>query len=102
PNTTFLEISYEASTPQRAQDGAHAFAEAYLALREEAAQREVDDRIERLGNQIDALRAQHADEQVVMPLLHQQLLLQSEPINGGDIRSPASLPSLPSSPNVIL
>ncbi|QSB15903.1 hypothetical protein JQS43_06105 [Natronosporangium hydrolyticum] len=99
PNTTFLEISFEAGTPERAQAGAHAFAEAYLAQREETAQQEVNDRIERLSNQIEALRAQQADEQVVLPLLHQQLLLQSEPIRGGDVRSPANLPGQPSSPN---
>lgn len=102
PNTTFLEISFDAASPERAQEGAHAFAEAYLTQREEAAQQEIDERINRLDEQIEALRAQDAEDQVIVPLLNQQLLLQAEPVRGGEVRSPASLPGQPSSPNLIL
>lgn len=102
PNTTLLQISYQASSRARAQEGAQAFATAYLEQREEAAHQEIEDRIARLADQIAALRGQDADEQVITPLLNQQLLLESEPVRGGEVRSPADLPERPSSPNRLL
>jgi capsular polysaccharide biosynthesis protein len=51
PNTTVLEISFAASSPERARAGAQAFAEAYLEYRQSAAETAI-------GAQIDALRGE--------------------------------------------
>ncbi len=53
-NTTVLEISYTARTPELAQEGAQAFADAYLQYREEAAEETVQEQVASLEDEIDA------------------------------------------------
>lgn len=51
--TQVLEISFTSGTAARAQEGAQAYGEAYLAFREEEAQAAVDGRLARLEEQAD-------------------------------------------------
>lgn len=53
-NTQMLQIAFTASTAERAQEGAQAFAEGYLEFRAERARAVQDTRINRLSEQIDA------------------------------------------------
>ncbi|WP_433080642.1 Wzz/FepE/Etk N-terminal domain-containing protein [Dactylosporangium sp. CA-052675] len=55
PNTTFLVITFSASTAAQAQAGSHAFAEAYLRNREESAKADVAGRIAILNDKINQL-----------------------------------------------
>nr|BFE65144.1 hypothetical protein GCM10020063_096700 [Dactylosporangium thailandense] len=55
PNTTFLVITFSASTAEQAQAGSHAFAEAYLRNREESAKADVAGRIAILNDKINQL-----------------------------------------------
>ncbi|WP_170140844.1 lipopolysaccharide biosynthesis protein [Allonocardiopsis opalescens] len=52
PNSTVLEISYTAPTPERARDGAQALAESYLEQRLDVGERQVRSRIRALENEI--------------------------------------------------
>src|SRR3954453_8588194 len=54
-NTTVLVITFQADTPQGAQAGWHAFAEAYLRNREETAQSGLDQQIKTLTTKIKQL-----------------------------------------------
>ena len=54
-NTTVLVISFEADTPQKAQAGSHAFAEAYLRNREQTARSGLDSQIKSLSLKIRQL-----------------------------------------------
>ena len=55
PNTTILQIEYAGSTPEKAQKGAQAFAEAYLTYRRDSADQTVADEIATTSDQIDSL-----------------------------------------------
>ncbi len=55
PNTTVLVITFEADTPEKAQAGSHAFAEAYLRNREETARALLDKRIRSLNLKVRQL-----------------------------------------------
>lgn len=57
PNTRVMSISYDAPTPQQAQQGAHAFAQAYLENRAAAAEADIDNQKQALRGQIDDLEA---------------------------------------------
>ncbi|MEV4705801.1 Wzz/FepE/Etk N-terminal domain-containing protein [Actinoplanes sp. NPDC049316] len=54
-NTTVLVISFEADNPKDAQAGSHAFAEAYLRNREEAARSVLDQKIKTLNLKVKQL-----------------------------------------------
>ena len=54
-NTTVLVITFRAGTPQDAQAGSHAFAEAYLRNREETAQNSLDQQIKTLTVKVKQL-----------------------------------------------
>ncbi|MGA5301390.1 Wzz/FepE/Etk N-terminal domain-containing protein [Nucisporomicrobium flavum] len=54
-NTTVLVISFEADNPRDAQAGSHAFAEAYLRNREEAARSVLDQKIKTLNLKVRQL-----------------------------------------------
>ncbi|NUT33539.1 MAG: lipopolysaccharide biosynthesis protein, partial [Hamadaea sp.] len=60
PNTTVLQIKYAAGTPQAAQAGSHAFAEAYLRSREQNAHYELDTQIRALNAKLKQLNTQLA------------------------------------------
>lgn len=53
PNTQVMSMVYEAPTPQGAQQGSHAFAQAYLETRADAATAEIDAQVKSLRRQID-------------------------------------------------
>ncbi|GAA1601825.1 Wzz/FepE/Etk N-terminal domain-containing protein [Actinoplanes couchii] len=55
PNTTVLVITFRADTPERAQAGSHAFAEAYLRNREDTARALLDRRIRSLNLKVKQL-----------------------------------------------
>ena len=52
-NTQMLRLSFTAATPEDAQAGADAFAEGYLAYRQERSTTQRDSRIERLSDQVE-------------------------------------------------
>ncbi|MDI6098435.1 Wzz/FepE/Etk N-terminal domain-containing protein [Actinoplanes sp. NEAU-A12] len=54
-NTTVLVITFHAQTPQNAQAGSHAFAEAYLRNREETARARLDKQIRSLNLKVKQL-----------------------------------------------
>lgn len=53
PNTQVMSMVYEAATPLGAQQGSHAFAQAYLEVRADAATAEIDAQARSLERQID-------------------------------------------------
>ncbi|WP_438872695.1 GNVR domain-containing protein [Paractinoplanes pyxinae] len=55
PNTTVLMVTFQAGTPEEAQAGSHAFAEAYLRNREETAQNGLNQQIKTLSAKIRQL-----------------------------------------------
>jgi len=57
-NTSVLAITFAASTPKQARDGAQAFAEAYLKNREDLAEARIDEQKARVQVRLDALNAQ--------------------------------------------
>ncbi|MCM0619951.1 hypothetical protein [Nocardioides bruguierae] len=59
-NTTVLSITYSAETPELAQAGAEAFAQAYLDSRRSVAQEDVDQRISTLQDQLESARTEQA------------------------------------------
>jgi Mrp family chromosome partitioning ATPase len=111
PNTAVLRIGFESSDPQRAQQGAAAFADAYLANRTKAAQEDVDAEVaglqsratslrERLAEIADGGPASATEQQVLLDQLavintslDDTLVAQSDP---GRIITPAELPEGPS------
>jgi uncharacterized protein involved in exopolysaccharide biosynthesis/Mrp family chromosome partitioning ATPase len=54
-NTTVLVVTFQAGSPQEAQAGSHAFAEAYLRNREETAQSGLDQQIKTLSTKVKQL-----------------------------------------------
>lgn len=57
-NTALMDIAFKASQPARAQQGAHAFATAYLNQRRVRAQTDLDGQVSALQSQLKALTAQ--------------------------------------------
>lgn len=127
PNTTVLNISYAAQTPAEAQEGAQAFAEAYLAKRAELAQAQVDERVALLSAQIRDAQSRlqkvigALNDPQVSPTERDQLLatrlyidsqitalnnelvpLQANVIDPGVTIFAAQLPSRPQDPNPLL
>lgn len=102
PNSEVLEISFSAGTPERAQRGAAAFAEAYLAQRAEAADADAAEWIDALRDRIADLRQQQASEPAIEALERELALRQATPNRPGEVISPATLPTSPSSPNRLL
>ncbi|NES29838.1 lipopolysaccharide biosynthesis protein [Micromonospora terminaliae] len=124
PNSQVLQIAYEGTTPQAAQNGSHSFAQAYLDLRLATATKAVENEITSIKQQIaevnkdlaatagkiaaapanSAARAQaEANRQVLtnqLTRLNERLSpLQDNAPDPGQIISDAALPRKPSSPN---
>ena len=66
PNTTVLAISFQAGSAADAQDGASAFAQAYLEERQATAQESLDADITRLQGQIEEVQQQIQDTSVAI------------------------------------
>ena len=73
-NTTLLEIAFTAESPAGAQQGAHAFAEAYLQNRSDSAKADVAARVKALQTQIAALVAHRSQYALDAELLPRQVL----------------------------
>ncbi|MEO8105865.1 MAG: Wzz/FepE/Etk N-terminal domain-containing protein [Actinomycetes bacterium] len=58
PNTSVLRISFSASSPEEARDGAAAYADAYLANRRDSADALLEQQVRALNKQIAELQAQ--------------------------------------------
>ena len=126
-NTAVLEITFAADTPERAQAGSHAFAEAYLRNREASAQGEIDSQINAYtakAKQLTAnlteinskladlsqssesrpgLESQRSTNQSQLNSVNDRLNdLTTATVSGGKIISDARLPGSPSKPNTKL
>jgi Mrp family chromosome partitioning ATPase len=126
-NTTVLVISYSAGTPQGAQAGSHAFAEAYLRNREESARAGLDEQIKTLTLKVRQLTTtltgindrlataephspDHSNLESLRNNSQNQLNnltgrlneLTTATVGAGSIISDARLPDSPASPNVLL
>jgi capsular polysaccharide biosynthesis protein/MinD-like ATPase involved in chromosome partitioning or flagellar assembly len=126
-NTSVLNIAFTADNPEGAQQGAHSFAEAYLAVRGDTAKGQVAARIKALQALIAGLAAQqkqYAGQLAALPpdspdrsaaqaklnnintqidAANGQLIpLQTEQVNPGGIISDAQLPDSTSGPLGIL
>jgi uncharacterized protein involved in exopolysaccharide biosynthesis/Mrp family chromosome partitioning ATPase len=126
-NTTVLVIRYEADTPQAAQAGSHAFAEAYLRNREETARSGLDTQIKSLTLKLRQLTtslgsinsklaiakagsSQHGNLESLRINSQNQLNslsgklneLTTTTIGAGNIISDAREPDAPTSPNAML
>ncbi|MFI0792165.1 Wzz/FepE/Etk N-terminal domain-containing protein [Micromonospora rubida] len=124
PNSQVLQVAFEGDSPEQAQAGSHAFAQAYLDLRRATAQGTLDNQVKSLQQQIDEVTKQlgsvsgkiaaapsnsvarkraEAEQDVLtnqLTSLNNRLSpLRSEGINPGEIISDARLPTSPSSPN---
>jgi uncharacterized protein involved in exopolysaccharide biosynthesis/Mrp family chromosome partitioning ATPase len=124
PNSQVLLIAYEARTPQLAQAGSHAFAQAYLDLKLDDAKRRVETEVANLKAQITEVKKQlsvvtgriaaappnsaqregaEADRGVLtnqLTSLNSKLSpLLAPALDPGEIISDARLPGRPSSPN---
>jgi capsular polysaccharide biosynthesis protein/Mrp family chromosome partitioning ATPase len=127
PNTSVLDITFIASTPERARDGARAFAEAYLKNRQDLAQARIDDQREAVQKRIDTLgdqllkigeliatlpagSAQRAYQDSRRDLLVRQIAaineqfveIDSSESTPGDIITDPQVPTAPSEPNVTI
>jgi Mrp family chromosome partitioning ATPase len=126
-NTTVLVIRFEAGTPEGAQAGSHAFAEAYLRNREETARSLLDQRIKTLTTKIKQLTTDltgintrlakskagssdrsnleslRSNSQNQLNSLTGQLNEQTTAtVDAGSIISDARVPESPTSPNAML
>lgn len=124
PNTSVLNISFDAPTRESARDGARTYAQAYLENREAIAERRIESQAETAQSQIDVLEAQirDLDKQLrnlpedsperVGPNVRRELLareiatlsstlvgLRSSGVTPGEVITEAQLPLTPSSPN---
>jgi len=124
PNAQTMNVSYEASTPERARDGSHAFAQAYLDLRVDIARRDLETEIAALRKQVDDVNKQlsavagkiaalqpntvdrqraEADRNVLISQLSslngRLSPLLATALDPGSIITDAPLPNKPSSPN---
>src|SRR3954447_24405891 len=123
-NTTVLVITFESGTPQDAQSGTHAFAEAYLQNRQNTAQSGLDEQIKTLTAKVKQLTttltginsrlagaAKGSPDQSNLMSLRSNSQNQLNGLTGrlnelttttvgaGDIISDARLPDTPTSPN---
>jgi uncharacterized protein involved in exopolysaccharide biosynthesis/Mrp family chromosome partitioning ATPase len=124
PNSQVLQIAFEAGTPQEAQSGSHAFAQAYLDLRAATAARSLENEQLALKQQLTDVTKQlqtvagriagaapnstereraEADRNVLtqqLGSLNGRLTpLLTASLDPGEIISDARLPTKPSSPN---
>ncbi|PRY28107.1 polysaccharide biosynthesis tyrosine autokinase [Pseudosporangium ferrugineum] len=126
-NTTVLVIRFEADNPKDAQAGSHAFAEAYLRNREEAARSVLDQQIKTLNlkvkqlttnltsvnnrlakaprgsserSNLESLRSNSQNQ--LNNLTGRLNVLTTSTVGAGSIISDARLPEEPTSPNAML
>lgn len=101
-DSQILEIAFTASNPERAAEGADAFADAYLSYRSAVAQSRIDDLVGRLNAQITALGGNEGGDPTVAALvqqLRQQVTqLQTTVISAGQLISRAEPPRDASGP----
>jgi len=126
-NTTVLVITFQGGTPQDAQSGSHAFAEAYLQNRQDTAQSGLDQQIKtltakvkqltttltginsRLANaakgspdQSNLLSLRSNSQNQLNGLTGRLNELTTTTVGAGDIISDARLPDTPTSPNPMI
>ncbi|MEU2700962.1 Wzz/FepE/Etk N-terminal domain-containing protein [Micromonospora aurantiaca (nom. illeg.)] len=124
PNSQILQVAYEGNSPEGAQSGSHAFAQAYLDLRKATAQKALENETTALKQQIAELQKQlsavagriaaspsnspeRERAEAERSLLTSQITglnnrlspLVSAGSDPGEIISDARLPDSPSSPN---
>jgi polysaccharide biosynthesis transport protein len=124
PNSQVLQIAFEANSPQLAQSGSHAFAQAYLDLKRDDATRRLENETAALKQQVAEVQRQlgvvtgriaaapansvareraEADRSVLtnqLTTLNTRLSpLLAASLDPGEIISDARLPTSPSSPN---
>ncbi|WP_344689426.1 hypothetical protein [Blastococcus jejuensis] len=127
PNTEILDIAFTGGTPEEAQQGSLAFAEAYLSQRQETAEDALQAERELLQARIDAVGSQLSDvleASAALPadsptrnrldsqatslnnqlanLSAQQNEIESTAVRPGVIVNEPPLPSSPSSPNALV
>jgi len=111
PNTSVLKVTYTAPSPQEAQRGASAFADAYLRYRNYAASKTNDEQERSLRQEIARLQkesesltglALEAKNQEIITLNSRLNSLVGSTFNGGEIISQALVPRRPASPNALL
>jgi uncharacterized protein involved in exopolysaccharide biosynthesis len=102
-----LYVSYSASTPQEAQDGARAFADAYLQFRLEQAKAQINAAVSNSGAQIAQLESQlkgasRADTASIEAQIgiwrSSAASMNAQTIDPGQIINPAGLPGAPTGP----
>jgi capsular exopolysaccharide synthesis family protein len=95
-----LQVHFEDTSPDVAQQGAEAFAKAYLDNSNKNAQTIVDTQIQAYRSRITSLGPGNA---VAKAALQQQIAqLDSIPIDAGEILLDAARPTSPTSPNLLL
>ncbi|WP_370618053.1 Wzz/FepE/Etk N-terminal domain-containing protein [Mumia qirimensis] len=125
PNTSVLNISFSASTPEDAQAGAEQYAETYLASRKAEAESRIDAEARSIQAQLDTLQArlkaqsqriarlpENSPERVyeisqrdllvdqIAALNSELVRLTSTEIMPGDVITEAQTPTTPTSPNI--
>jgi succinoglycan biosynthesis transport protein ExoP len=99
PDADVLEVHFSDPSPVVAQQGAEAFAEAYLTYRRTQAQQEVSSKVDDIQGLIDGL-GKGADPAVVATLEGQKAAWLSSTIDPGTVILDAQQPSSPTSPNL--
>lgn len=98
-NTAVLVFSFSASTPEEAQAGADAFANAYLGNRKAVEDDTVAAQVKFIKGRIAELEAERSPDQAQITSLRAELArLGSVPAAPGRIIAPAELPEAPDSP----
>lgn len=125
PNTSVLNITFEAGDPEDARDGAAAFADAYLENRSAVASRRVEAQEEGVNVQLKELRAQSTEldkklvsadpgtpealsvqsqrdqlNRQIAELGSQLAQLRASALVPGEVITEAQIPQSPASPNV--
>lgn len=95
PNTSVLEISFRAASPEAAREGTVAFSEAYLAHRRDAATSSIESAIAALEPSLDdgGAAAREAEAQI------EELEAEREAVVPGRVINQPTAPESPISPN---
>ncbi|HEV8564954.1 MAG TPA: polysaccharide biosynthesis tyrosine autokinase [Actinomycetota bacterium] len=100
-DTDVLQVHYSDPSPEKAQEGAQAFAKGYLEYKTDQAQQIIADKVEVLESTIAIQRAaENPDRAAIAALVAQQANVLLTTIDPGEITLDAQLPSAPTSPNL--
>lgn len=111
PNTSVLRISFSANTPEEAQEGAAAYADAYLANRRDSADSLLEQQERALRQQVSAVQtqlesataAERPGIEASLETINSRLAaLVGTQVNPGKIISDSLLPRRAASPNAAL